>query len=162
MEEVVPPPEPVASRPGKRCQHDYASKWGCPICNGCCHKRVKTTCGICTNTVMFRDPVALPGGVTVLQTETCRLTTHPLQKPVAEGEKCNHYHLKGDKFMSYSRRSSCPICNNCGHGLTKGGCPKCSDCGHGHLKQYCRKVECSGCSCGMLKRKCQVHKVAKA
>ena len=105
--EVVSPPEPTASRPGKRCQHDYASKQGCPICSNCGHGKVKSSCPICNNCghghIKRGCPICLP-------------CPHYIARPhcgICSG--CPHRKLKGN----------CMICTPCPHGRRKRTCPTC-------------------------------------
>ena len=142
------PPKPVApSR--KRCPHDYSRKDKCPMCNPCAggHGKVKWNCGICAGNVQERNAASLIA-------EKQAQDGGAVLWPAAKGEKCTHIYTARDKTLrTYSHRSCCPICNNCGHGITlKANCKICNNCGHRKLKQHCNIS--NPCKHGNLKGHC--------
>ena len=159
MEEIPPPPKPVAAKPRKRCQHDYSDKWHCPVCSPCPggHGKVKSKCGVCTGDVVEHDSTTLPQNVSIKKEVTDGHTYTTVwvrsQEPVQPGEPCNHTHMVGDgAFRNYSRASACPICNDCGHGKVRQSCGICNRCPHNKLKNNC--IACYPCPHGRRKRTC--------
>ena len=145
--EGAPPPEPLALRPRKRCPHDYASKYGCPVCSPCPggHGKPKHNCGVCTGAVLEQDDALL--------TDYQRRLPAP---PAPRGQKCGHTYCDANgKPHSYANKGNCPVCSNCGHNTTKKNCSICNGCPHGKLKQNCKV--CDPCPHGLSKPNCRLH-----
>jgi hypothetical protein len=141
------PPEPAVVRP--RCLHDYSRKDTCPTCNPCAgghgkpkwrcaacfpceggHGKLKSACGICNGSVVAHDPTTVPAGSSISVTVTecgCIVTTihQDVQLPVQPGGPCNHTRYFRGAFRNYANKKSCPVCNDCGHGMLKNNCGEC-------------------------------------
>ena len=69
MEEIPPPPKPVATKPRKRCQHDYSDKWHCPVCSDCVDMTKSR------KTAAFASLVLISSSRTIVAYATSALTT---------------------------------------------------------------------------------------